>query len=68
MLLHKIATIVKTRINAIKEDPHDNIILEATAEMKIDYIISGDNHLLQLKEFNGAKILDPKQFLGIIKE
>jgi len=57
----------KTQIEAIKEDPKDNIVLECAVEGKADFIISGDPHLLKLKEFKGIKILNPKEFLNIIK-
>lgn len=67
LLLNEIATIVKTKTNVdiVKDDPSDNIILEPAAEIKIDYIVSGDRHLLDLKEFKGAKIITPQQFLEI---
>ena len=54
------------RTNAVKEDPDDNKVLECAVEGKADYIISGDNHLLKIKEFNGIKILTPKEFLDSV--
>jgi predicted nucleic acid-binding protein len=33
----------------------------------VDYIISGDDDLLVLKEFDGIKIITPKEYLEIIK-
>jgi len=56
----------KTRINAIKEDPDDNKFLEAAVDGKADYIISGDRHLLDLKQFNEIKILKAKEFLSLL--
>ncbi|PIN94127.1 putative toxin-antitoxin system toxin component, PIN family [Candidatus Pacearchaeota archaeon CG10_big_fil_rev_8_21_14_0_10_31_24] len=53
----------KNRIDIIKEDPSDNIILECALEGKVDYIISQDKHLLKLKEFKGIKIVKPEDFL-----
>ena len=53
----------KTQIEAIKEDPKDNIVLECAVEGKADFIISGDPHLLKLKEFKGIKIVKPAEFL-----
>ena len=66
-ILLGIVMLVKTKhsINVIKEDPDDNVILEPDNEMKIDYIISGDGHLLKLKEFKGTRIVTPKQFLDL---
>jgi len=54
------------RINAIKEDEKDNKVLECAASCKASYIISGDGHLLGLKEYTGIKILSAKQFLDIL--
>jgi len=53
-----------TKINEIKEDPQDNKVLEAAVEAEADYIVSGDKHLLKLKEFKGIKIVKAKEFLG----
>ena len=56
----------KQKIDIIKDDPDDNIILECALEGNADYIISGDEHLLGLKEFKGIKIISPKEFLNIL--
>jgi len=55
------------RINEIKEDPDDNKILEAAAEAKADCIVTGDKHLLKLKEFRGIQIITAKMFLEKMK-
>jgi len=57
----------KTRLNIIKEDPDDNIVLECAVDAKADYIVSGDRHLLNLKEFKGIKIVSPRSFLTLIE-
>lgn len=59
-----LVTIAST-VDVVKEDPDDNLILEPANEMKIDYIISGNEHLLKLREFKGAKIITAKQFLQL---
>jgi len=58
----------KRRLRVIREDPADNRVLECALAGKAAYIVSGDKHLLQLKKFEKAKILRPKEFLSIIKE
>src|SRR3989344_2390387 len=45
--------------NIIKDDVKDNIILECAFEGKVDYIITNDKHLLNLKEFKNIKIITP---------
>ena len=56
----------KTKLDLIKADPKDNIILEVALEEKVEYIISYDNHLLNMIEFRGIKIISPGEFLKII--
>ena len=55
----------KTRIEAVKEDPKDNMYLSAAVEGKADFIVSGDHHLKDLKSFQGVRILDPATFLEL---
>ncbi len=64
-LIAEIATLLETRlgIDAIKNDPTDNRILECALEGNAGYIITGDEHLLKLKNFRGIKILSPEEFL-----
>ena len=59
-------TVPKERINIIKEDPDDNRILECAVSCNADYIISGDKHLLNLKEFQRIKIVKAREFLDIL--
>ena len=58
----------KERIEIIKQDFTDNKIIEAAVEGNADYIITGDEHLLSLKEFRGIKILNAKEFLELFKD
>ena len=55
----------KKNFDIIKEDSDDNRILECAVEWHVDYIITQDNHLLKLKEFNKIKIVTPKEFLNL---
>lgn len=65
-ILLEIATIIETKeIKGVSDDPKDNIILEAANEIKIDYIITGDDDLLRLKEYKGAAILNAVDFLSL---
>ena len=54
------------KFNIILEDPKDNKILEAAVEDKADYIVTGDEHLLKLKEFRKIKIVNANEFLEIL--
>ncbi|OAQ20551.1 putative toxin-antitoxin system toxin component, PIN family [Thermosulfurimonas dismutans] len=54
------------RVEVIIEDPADNRVLECALEAKAEYVISGDRkHLLPLKEFQGIRIVSPREFLEL---
>ena len=55
-------------ISVIKEHPSDNKFLVCAISCQASFIISGDKHLLKLKEFQGIPIVTPKKFLKIIKK
>ena len=52
----------------ILSDPDDNKFLGCALEIKADYIVSGDNHLLSLKHFHGIQIVDAASFIRTITE
>ena len=55
-------TLVKPgiRVNVVKEDADDNIIIECALESNSKYIITYDTHLLKLKEYQGIQIIKPE--------
>jgi putative PIN family toxin of toxin-antitoxin system len=67
--LVKVATFVEPQIklNVIEDDPDDNRVLECALTGGATYIISGDIHLLNLKEYQGIIILSPAGFLTLLK-
>lgn len=66
--LMSIAIMVKPKkaVNVVRHDPDDNKILECAIEAEADYIISGDRHLLDLKEFKHIKIIRAWQLLELL--
>lgn len=52
----------------VKEDPADNRILACGLEGKADFVISGDKHLLNLKNYQGIAIVTPRRFVKILGE
>jgi putative PIN family toxin of toxin-antitoxin system len=50
-------------VDAIKDDPDDNRVLECAVEGKADLIVSGDRHLRRLKSYAGIPIVRPIDFL-----
>jgi uncharacterized protein len=51
------------QIRFIEDDPKDDKFLEAAIAGKVDFIVSGDNHLLALKEFRSIPIISGREFL-----
>lgn len=57
----------KSKTNYCKEDPDDNKFIDCCIDGKIEYLISSDKHLLELKDSleikkHGIKIMNPKDF------
>ena len=50
-------------VKTIKDAPNDNRILECAVESEAHLIISGDHHLLELKQYRSIRIITPSDFL-----
>ena len=55
-------------VKVIKDDPDDDKFLAAALEGNADYIVSGDHHLLDLKEYKSIPVLTPKDFLATLED
>jgi uncharacterized protein len=55
-------------LNAVPRDPEDNMVLECAIEGHAQYIVSGDNDLLVLKEFRGIQIVRAVDFLKALEK
>jgi uncharacterized protein len=53
------------KVDAVKEDPADNRVLECAQAARSDYIVSGDKDLLRLRVFRGIPIVRAADFLAI---
>ena len=51
-------------VNAVPDDPDDNIIIACAIEAEVDMIISGDQHLLSLGSYQGIPIVKAVDFLS----
>lgn len=47
-------------------DPKDDMVIACAVEGEANYIITGDHHLLSLREYEGILILDPAQFVSLL--
>jgi len=51
------------RVDKIKGDEADNRILECAKEAKVDFIITGNKRHFPFREFEGAKVVSPREFI-----
>jgi hypothetical protein len=53
-------------LDVIRDDPEDNRVLECAVGGNANFIVSGDKHLLAIKEYLGIVILSPAEFLRLL--
>jgi uncharacterized protein len=52
----------------VSDDPADDMVIACAVEGHADFIISGDHHLTDLKNYQGIKIVAPSTFLALISD
>jgi len=57
---------VRSKFKVVNEDPRDDVFLNTAYSGKADYIISGDKHLIPLREFRGIRIVTVSEMLDIL--
>ena len=69
-LIHTATEVIERlpKIKVIKDDPKDNHVIACGLKSKADYIVSKDEHLTDLKEYRGIKIVSSRDFLEILKK
>jgi hypothetical protein len=55
------------KIKVIERDPKDDPVLACALKVKADYIVSKDDHLKDLKEYRGIRIVSSQEFLELLK-
>ena len=55
------------QFKVIKDDPDDDKFIDCAIACNADYIVSGDKHLINLKEYKGIKIVTSTEFLSVLK-
>ncbi|MHB2037263.1 MAG: putative toxin-antitoxin system toxin component, PIN family [Nitrososphaerales archaeon] len=56
----------KSKFKIVKEDPEDDVILATAYDGDAEYVVSGDRHLLNMKEFRGIKIVTADKMIQIL--
>lgn len=54
-------------VDVIPQDPPDNLVIGTAIAAAIDYLVSGNSHLLDLGNYEGIQIVTPRRFLDILK-
>ena len=54
-------------VDAVEADASDNRYLECALAGHSTYVVSGDRHLLDLREYRGIQILAPREFVAFLK-
>lgn len=65
---HSILVSPIRRVSVVNDDPSDNKFIECALEGGATYIVSGDKHLLAVKEYKGIRMVDCAGFLNITGE
>jgi len=49
-------------VQSVCRDPGDDAILACALEARADYLVTGEVDLLELKNFEGIRIVNPRDF------
>ncbi len=63
------ATVVEgeLKVSVVQDDPDDDMFIAAALESGADVVVSGDDHLLKVKEYEGVRVLTPRVFLEMLR-
>jgi len=53
-------------VEVVPDDPKDNCVVACAVEGAADYIVTGDLHLRELREYRGIPILSPAEFVRLL--
>ena len=53
-------------LHSASKDPDDDKYLAAAIEGRAGYVVAGDSDLLDLKEFDGIRIVSPRAFSNLV--
>jgi hypothetical protein len=62
-----IVTEGKLTVNVVTQDPDDDKFLVCAREGEADYLVSGDDHLLEFRAYEGTQIITPAAFLAVLQ-
>lgn len=53
----------EVRVDIVEEDTEDNRVLECALEARADFIVTGDKHLIKIREYKDVRIVRASEFL-----
>ena len=53
-------------VSGVVADPADDPVLDAAVSAQVDYLVTGDKHLLAVKEYAGVKIVTARTFFDLL--
>lgn len=56
----------KLQLPGVTRDPKDDSVVACAVEGQADYIVSGDQDLLVLGEYEGVQVVTPRQFVELL--
>ncbi|MDR0455112.1 MAG: hypothetical protein LBH20_00320, partial [Treponema sp.] len=56
----------KEKIKIVSRDKNDDKYIKCAISGDVNYIISGDIHLLEIKKYENIKIIKAKEYLDIV--
>lgn len=68
--LRKLAIVIEPaiRLSVVIRDPDDDRVLEAAVAGSAEYVVTSDRDLLDLREYEGIRIVTPAVFLPLLRE
>lgn len=60
-------TAITVTIAGVATHPEDDLVLAAAVSAKVDYLVTGDRQLLQLRTYRGIILLSPRAFLTYLE-
>jgi len=59
---------IRSRFKAVRDDPKDDVVLNTAYSGEAEHIVSGDKHLIPLREFKGIRIVTVSDMLDLLEK
>ncbi len=64
----EIAAVASNPAVRVTSDPEDDYVLATALACKAEYLVTGDRRMLVLAEYEGTRIVSPREFLEILEQ